>query len=724
MKTRFTLLSILTMTLILIACDPPNKAANDTDRADGTLGLNIPAGFTFQTTKSVDLKLDGTGIQSDRVLVEVYNNNPMNGGVAVHRTFVQADSEARASVNLPSFVSDVWLIISDSDGKQHTQKVSVANGAANIMVADAEAGTASAVAQCSIAGYTTYTMGGWGSPPNSTPGGIRHDNFDTVFPDGLVVGHNPTTGGSNGNGGNSGSTTGYYSITLTSADAVEAFLPSGGSVVQLSADHTDPTSALGNLAGQLTAAMMNVEFDRAGHLGTAPTPIGELVYKTGPFEGWTVDEFLAMANEVLGGGLTPPFITLENIKDGAEWINLGIEGDRFECPEDEPVVDNARVSPILECVSTLGGGVYRAEFSWETHNTTNVAIPVGNDNRFVGGGSSAQDRGQTTVFEFPAPNHPDDREGRAGFYPNNVFSVDFDGSPLTWSLKGPDGSTRTATASSGSLDCATKDDPPLTSIPYPGEDVFGTLAYEDLWPSYGDFDMNDLVLDYNIIERVNVANNVEEIEFTFVIRALGAMLDSGFGIELPVNHSYVASVDGARYTTGLISNRANGTENGHDNAVIILWDESALNMGKFVNTLNPANHVDEDTLTVTVTFDTPVEQSALGAAPYNPFIYVDGDRGKEVHLPGKQPTALADPGFFGQYDDATEPGTSNTYVSKSNLFWAIHLPVSWTYPREYQDVTNAYNNFQAWAESGGVTNQDWYLDLPGYRNESLLYIKP
>jgi hypothetical protein len=33
---------------------------------------------------------------------------------------------------------------------------------------------------------------------------------------------------------------------------------------------------------------------------------------------------------------------------------------------------------------------------------------------------------------------------------------------------------------------------------YPSEDGFGTLAFEDLWPGKGDFDFNDMVIDYSI----------------------------------------------------------------------------------------------------------------------------------------------------------------------------------------------------------------------------------
>jgi hypothetical protein len=98
------------------------------------------------------------------------------------------------------------------------------------------------------------------------------------------------------------------------------------------------------------------------------------------------------------------------------------------------------VRPILECVVENGPGNYTAHFGHLNENPDPVTIPVGSDNRFT---PLPQDRGQTTTF---AP-------GRSPFFPNAAFQVDFDGSNLVWTLRSPDGSTRTSTASSNSTRC-------------------------------------------------------------------------------------------------------------------------------------------------------------------------------------------------------------------------------------------------------------------------------
>jgi len=89
------------------------------------------------------------------------------------------------------------------------------------------------------------------------------------------------------------------------------------------------------------------------------------------------------------------------------------------------------VRPVLECVTNNGDGTYTAYFGYKNDNTVSVYIPAGSKNKFT---PTPQDRGQTKVF-LPG------REYR-------VFTVNFNGSNLVWTLNG-----RTSTASSNSAPC-------------------------------------------------------------------------------------------------------------------------------------------------------------------------------------------------------------------------------------------------------------------------------
>ena len=96
----------------------------------------------------------------------------------------------------------------------------------------------------------------------------------------------------------------------------------------------------------------------------------------------------------------------------------------------------------------------------------------------------------------------------------------------------------------------------------------------------------------------------------------------------------------------------------------------------------------------------------------------------EVHLSDYPPTALADQSLFGTLDDDTDPGTGKYYKTSNNLPWAINIYESFEYPIEKQQVVWAYLKFVAWATSSGTTFEDWYKDLPGYRDSSKIYTPP
>ncbi len=257
---------------------------------------------------------------------------------------------------------------------------------------------------------------------------------------------------------------------------------------------------------------------------------------------------------------------------------------------------------------------------------------------------------------------------------------------------------------------------------------FGTLAFEDLWPAKGDYDFNDLVLDYQFEITTNTGNMVEQVVGTFIIQAFGAGFENGFGFQLSdaINPTDL-TVTGYSLTETYITLEGNGTEAGQSKPTIIVYD-NAFNemehpgMGIGVNTEPSAPYVTPVTLTITITFPTDTySYNDLNIASFNPFLIVNLDRSVEVHLPDYLPTDLADLGLFGTLEDDTNPATGKYYKTENNLPWAIHLYESFEYPIEKREINTAYNHFIEWAESGGSTYTDWYQDLSGYRNDSNIY---
>jgi LruC domain-containing protein len=261
----------------------------------------------------------------------------------------------------------------------------------------------------------------------------------------------------------------------------------------------------------------------------------------------------------------------------------------------------------------------------------------------------------------------------------------------------------------------------------PSKTTFATLAYEDLWPSRGDYDFNDLVVDYQVQEIYNANNQVVDIKLKSVVKAVGASFKNGWGFQLPVAPSTVKKVSGQSLKNNYITTSANGTEAGQTKAVIMVFDNAFDKIKRvgadFVNTVQNQPHSVGDTMSVTVEFNSPIASSVLGNAPYNPFLVVNFERGKEIHLPNQAPTDKADAKLFGTSHDRSNPTKNTYYKNWKNLPWAIHLPVSFDYPYEKKEILSGHLNFSKWAESGGTQFADWYLDKTGYRSKVNIYTK-
>nr|WP_298928612.1 LruC domain-containing protein [uncultured Allomuricauda sp.] len=238
----------------------------------------------------------------------------------------------------------------------------------------------------------------------------------------------------------------------------------------------------------------------------------------------------------------------------------------------------------------------------------------------------------------------------------------------------------------------------------PSKYGWGTLAFEDLWPFLGDYDFNDTAVNYRFVAVLNADNMAVQLDVHFEVTSDGAGLINAFGIELEsIAPSLIESVTGTVLTEDFINVASNGVEQGQNRAVIILFDDNHA-------MLNVPT-------TVAIKFTTPITTTQLGLAPFNPFIIVNGDRGKEIHLPNRFRTTLG-------VNDTTVGGVNRdedgNYKTDTGLPWAINIMHNFKPPKENIPVNQAYNFFNEWATSGGTLFQDWYKDSAGYRNESVL----
>lgn len=250
--------------------------------------------------------------------------------------------------------------------------------------------------------------------------------------------------------------------------------------------------------------------------------------------------------------------------------------------------------------------------------------------------------------------------------------------------------------------------------------LYGTLAFEDQWPSKGDYDFNDLVIDYNFNRISNAANKVVTLQGKFIVRAIGASFQNGFGFTIEgIDPSLIESVSGTEYTEGYIQNNANGTEAGQSSATVIVFD-NAWKHG-FGNTRQEEPYRAGDTITVNINLVNPIDANQFGMAPFNPFIIVNKERGREVHLANYPPTDLADISYFGESADDTQPATGKYYKTKQNLPWAINFPSKFEYPIEKVSIELSHLNFVPWVLSEGLEYNNWYKNETDYRKDANIY---
>ena len=258
---------------------------------------------------------------------------------------------------------------------------------------------------------------------------------------------------------------------------------------------------------------------------------------------------------------------------------------------------------------------------------------------------------------------------------------------------------------------------PIAYVSYhPSQSAYGTIAFEDNWPWKGDYDFNDLVLSYHIVQYRNPSYDMVAMEVFVRVEAVGAEFRNGFGFGLPISRQRVITAYGG------VSARADelGMEPGHDEAVFILFDNPSAVVGReatMMNTLPGKSLVDVPELRFVVQFRTPLKDSEMGTPPINPFLFVNGDRGREIHLIGKPATDLASSAYPGSGDD------SGAYSTQTGLPWAILLPTSWAWPAERVPVHEGHLEFVPWAESGGTTYTDWYLSKGNNRDEAQLILR-
>lgn len=261
---------------------------------------------------------------------------------------------------------------------------------------------------------------------------------------------------------------------------------------------------------------------------------------------------------------------------------------------------------------------------------------------------------------------------------------------------------------------------------------FGYVAFEDQWPTVGDYDFNDLVAKYNYDFALDADNEVRALTYSITFIALGAGWKNGIGLHLPVARSKVSNEESDisdaldEIVSGnlIMSDTVDDivitiSENINDDFFTVNTSEGPT----IINTVYPENGEEEpklvapETVTDRIYFskDKHVKLSDFGNLPFDIFLIQGGPvpTGYEIHLPNTPLTGSRDSYEdqrleFGTKDDGSNESSEIYFKTKGNLPWALHMPTMWTHPLEEHTILQAYPRFGYWASSNGARDSNWY----------------
>lgn len=236
----------------------------------------------------------------------------------------------------------------------------------------------------------------------------------------------------------------------------------------------------------------------------------------------------------------------------------------------------------------------------------------------------------------------------------------------------------------------------------PALDQSTLMLWEDLWPTLGDTDFNDLVFSVNYAFRMK-GTQVSSIRLSLGLLAVGSDYDNGFGLHLPVSRSAVQSVvrtvDGQDPVDLPLDSDSELTFVISDNAREFFAGQAGA-----INSTGPA--VKAPSIEVEIVFSQPVTID-LALAPFDPFVFRAWQRGHEIHGSAYGGTASMDASLFGTADDGS--AGQRYFVSKGGLPFVLSMPVEASYPSEFTDIAQLYPDILGFAASGGASNNDYYL---------------
>lgn len=296
-----------------------------------------------------------------------------------------------------------------------------------------------------------------------------------------------------------------------------------------------------------------------------------------------------------------------------------------------------------------------------------------------------------------------------------------------------------------------------------------TASFEDLFPSAGDADLNDYVIQFYNEEDLNAKGEVVEVRGEYQHVSKGAGYKHTLNLKLPAqftvcrddkdkghgNNQDGVDADNPGASTGINQNALDnrkatfntkctreetvGLDVSFESTIYdgldidtktgrvrytpsleeirdgfeILGDSSKTIASSNVDPTKP--YKPGHRASVKIKFNKPVPKTKLGNAPYDLFIRVLSKKidnkypqgAPQAENAGKQFYEVHFPGFYFQ-------SGKDVYLDNKGFPWAVLVPSVWAWPLEgktydIRGSKSAYPRFKTWMESNGKLDKDWYM---------------
>ena len=211
---------------------------------------------------------------------------------------------------------------------------------------------------------------------------------------------------------------------------------------------------------------------------------------------------------------------------------------------------------------------------------------------------------------------------------------------------------------------------------YSTESYEGTLLYEDLYPTAGDYDMNDVVITYRLTKYFDQDNKIMKLGYEFTPVWSGASYHSSFSFLMDGLTDVVTVFD--------------------DQSKYVTPYKETARLTTFTGTIQSGDIIGK-------------AKDAVAWDTFNPFITVK-NTGYEVHLPKKAASPNAKLDGLDEYALHYILNTADRKEAGGEFPYAMNIPsTNYVIVTERVRIDEEYPKFIQWVTSKGSQAADWYI---------------